>query len=91
MLSDANYDPGTVTINGDFNGWSVGIPCTNNPAAENTNIYSAVIVSGAGSAINYQYRYLSAGNTVYDNKTGGGNRYYLVPNAASTNLPPRIL
>ena len=86
-LGDPNYDPTSVTINGDFNGWSAGVACTNDVAAANTNIYSAVLTSGAGSSINYQFRYQAAGNTVYDNKTGGGNRYLLVPNASSTNLP----
>jgi hypothetical protein len=86
LISDPLYNPSTVTINGDFNGWGPSIPCTNNPAATNTNIYSAVIISGAGSPINYQFRY-SNGGTVYDNKTGGGNRYFLTPNVSSTNVP----
>ncbi len=89
LISDAGYDPATVTVNGDFNGWSSGIACTNNPIAANTNIYtSTAITAGAGSTINYQFRYVSSGNTVYDNAPGGGNRQFVVPNVTSTNVPP---
>ena len=87
LVSDPAFNPATVTVNGDFNGWTAGIACTNNPNAANTNIYtSAVIQSGAGSTINYQFRYNNAG-TVYDHDSNGNNRQYNVPAVASTNLP----
>lgn len=86
-LSDPLFDPLTVTVNGSFNGWASGIACTNDPNAVNTNIFTSLLVpSGAGAGIDYQFRY-SNGGTVYDNKAGGGNRYVLTPNLASTNLP----
>ena len=87
-----NFNPASVTLNGDFNGWGGGVPMTNNPAP-NTNIYTAVIISGMGSSINYQFRYneLDTGNIVYDRFYGvnGGdqNRSFLAPNVTSTNLP----
>jgi len=37
-VTDTNFDPNTVTVDGSFNGWADG-PCTNNPTAANTNIY----------------------------------------------------
>ncbi|MGH7991744.1 MAG: hypothetical protein ACREDS_16330, partial [Limisphaerales bacterium] len=51
---DDNFDPSSLTVDGDFNGWGVGIPMTNNPAAANTNIYtsSQTIHVSAGSTIN---------------------------------------
>ena len=86
LLSDPNYNPATVTLNGSFNGWSAGVLCTNNPLAPNTNIYTGVVAIGAGTTVAYQFRY-NNGGTVYDNAPGGGNRSYTVPNVASTNLP----
>jgi hypothetical protein len=89
VLSDPNYDPTTVTLNGDFNGWTTAIGCTNNPTAANTNIfYSTNIVAGVGQTINYQFRYTSAGNLVYDGAPGGGNRQYVVPNVNPAEVPP---
>jgi hypothetical protein len=40
--------------------------------------------------VQYQFRYLSSGNTVYDAKGGvsGVNRSVVVPNLTSTNIPP---
>ena len=86
LISDPAFNPSTVVIAGSFNGWSADVPCTNNPNAANTNIYSTVIPIGAGSTIYYQFRY-SNGGTVYDNAPGGGNRAFVAPNLASTNVP----
>ena len=88
QLADPGFSPTSVTLNGDFNGWSTGIACTNDPNGSNTNLYSCTITNGAGSTINYQFRYLSYGNTVYDNPPGGGNRQISVPNVATLNVPP---
>jgi hypothetical protein len=93
-LTDTNFNPATVVMWGDFNGWSGGVTMTNDPAASNTNIYtsSSPITSGDGGTINYQFRYvqLGTGNTVYDHANGAnggsGNRAYLVVD--STNVPP---
>jgi hypothetical protein len=89
--TDTNFDRNTVTVDGSFNGWADG-PCTNNPTAANTNIYrsSTAFSMGLGSAQQYQFRYktLSAGSTVYDHATGGGNRLYTAinTNPNGTNL-----
>jgi len=89
VLSNPNYDPTTVTLNGDFNGWSTSIPCTNNPSAANTNIlYSSFISAGVGQTINYQFRYTNSGSVVYDTAPAGGNRQYIVPNVNPAEVPP---
>lgn len=87
--SDAGFDPATVSVNGSMNGWN-NTSCTNNPSAANTNVYtSSKINIQSGSGIQYQFRYVSAGNTVYDalNGVGGNNRTLTVPVMPSTNLP----
>jgi len=90
-ITDTNFDPTTVTINGDFCGWG-GVSCTNNSSAANTNIYTVVAptaggyTEGLGSTLNYQYRYMGKDGTgpYYDHANGvnGGqnNRAYLVGN-----------
>ncbi len=88
--TDVGFDPASVSVNGSMNGWG-NTSCTNNPSAANTNIYtSSKINIQAGSGIQYQFRYVSAGNTVYDalNGQGGNNRVFTVPAVPSTNLPP---
>lgn len=94
VLTDTNYNSASLTLNGDFNGWSAGIPLTNNPNAANTNIYSATVTSGAGATINYQFRYTlltDSSSIVYDHfngvNGGGGNRTYVVPNIANAVVP----
>lgn len=95
QLTDTNFNPTTVTIWGDFNGWSGGVAMTNDPNASNTNLFttSSAVQSGAGSTINYQFRYatLSDGSTIYDHLNGAnggqGNRIYIVPAVTSTNVP----
>ncbi len=91
-VTDTNYNPASVTVNGDLMGWG-GVPMTNNPAAANTNIYSSpAYFDAAGSSVNYQFRYthLSDGSTIYDHANGanggGGNRLFVVPNVTSTNV-----
>ncbi len=89
VLSDPNYVPSSVTLNGDFNGWTTAISCTNNPTAANTNIfYSSYLSAGVGQTIHYQFRYTSSGNLVYDNAPGGGNRQYVVSSANPSEVPP---
>jgi len=94
ILQDLTFDPTSVTINGDFNGWSTGIEMTNNPSAANPNIFTStsIISNGVGSTIQYQFRYqTSNGTKVYDHYNGvnggSGNRSYTVPNVTFTNVP----
>jgi len=95
-LTDTNFNPASVTINGDViapNGWG-GTPCTNDPTAANTNIYTVNVVQtlGQGSTATYQYRYTekSNGNIMYDHLNGAnggqGNRTFAVPQVSSTNV-----
>lgn len=91
-LTDTNFNPASVTINGDLMGWG-GVAMTNDPSASNTNLYtSPTFAAGVGSTINYQFRYtqLSDGTTVYDHANGanggGGNHMFDVPNVSSTNV-----
>jgi hypothetical protein len=90
--NDPGFNPASVTVNGDAlpNGWN-GAPCTNNPDAANPNVYtSSNLLIAVGTSVNYQFRYLSYGNTMYDalGGVGGVNRTVVVPNLASTNIPP---
>jgi len=90
--NDPGFDPTSVTVNGDAlpNGWG-GTPCTNNPTAANTNVYTSTNLSIAvGTSVNYQFRYLSSGLTEYDalGGVGGQNRTLVVPNLTYTNIPP---
>ncbi|HWY76047.1 MAG TPA: hypothetical protein VN281_10545 [Verrucomicrobiae bacterium] len=87
VLSDTNFEPSTVQVDGSFNGWASPVYCTNNPGAANTNVYSAVIGIGEGTQVFYQFRYLSAGSTIYDHETNGQNRAYTIPSIPTTNLP----
>ncbi len=90
-ITDTNFDRNTVTVDGTMNGWADG-PCTNNPTAANTNIYTSTTAysMGLGSAQQYQFRYktLDTASYVYDHATGGGNRLYTVVNTNpnGTNL-----
>ena len=88
---DSGYDPTTVRVDGTFNGWGADLVLTNNPAAANTNIFSGSTVVGQGSAQQYQYRYNSSGNTVYDhyqgNLGGQGNRLFTASVAQTDVLP----
>ena len=93
---DSNFDPSSLTLNGNFNGWGADIPMTNNPNAANANIYtSANIAYTAGQTVQYQFRYVEAGNgvKVYDHLDGitggGGNRLFVEPLSITfTNVPP---
>jgi hypothetical protein len=85
-LENPTLDPTTVQVDGSFNGWSAGVICTNDPNG-NTNVFSTVIGIGAGTQIQYQFRYLVNGQTQYDHDPNGNNRAYTVPNVAATNLP----
>lgn len=82
-ITDTNFDPTTVSVDGTFNGWS-DISCTNNPTAADTNIYTstAAYSMGLGSAQQYQFRYKTkdTGSYEYDHATGGGNRLLTVIN-----------
>jgi len=90
---DPNFNPYSLTLNGDFNNWG-GLTMTNNPTAPNPSLYSVVVYAGAGSTLNYQYRYTegNTGNIVYDLANGisgnGQNRSLVVPNVLAINLPP---
>ena len=68
IFSDPNYVPNSVVVWGTFNNWAGGVNLTNNPSANNTNIYSTVLSVGEGSSILYQVRYTNSviNNFVYD-------------------------
>ncbi len=84
---DPNFEPNTVSAWGSFNGWSGGVPMTNNPAAGNTNLYSATTTMGEGQIYVLQYRYTNslANNWVYDYAADGG------PDFANANNSRRSL
>ena len=86
-LYDTNFVPNTVTAWGSFNGWSGGVPLTNNLAAANPNLYSATISVGEGTAYILQYRYTNStyNGWVYDYSQDGG------PNWVNNNNYRRII
>jgi hypothetical protein len=89
-LTDTNFNPASLTVNGNLMGWG-GIPMTNNPSAANTNIYYGTVVysQSVGTLVDYQYRYTllsDASTTIYDHALGGGDRQYVVRNVPATNL-----
>lgn len=100
-LYDTNFIPNTVTAWGTFNGWAGGIQLTNNPAAPNTNLYSATIPMGEGVSYILQYRYTNStyNGWVYDYAQDGGpnwvdnNNYRrtidlpVTPSVLTTNFP----
>ena len=65
---DPYYVPGSVAVWGTFNGWAAGIPLTNNPAAANPNLFTAVTPMGEGASLIYQFRYTNSflNGWVYD-------------------------
>jgi hypothetical protein len=93
-ITDTNFNPASVTVNGDLMGWG-GVAMTNNPTAANTNIYTCIqsFTDGVGATVNYQYRYTllnSPSSTVYDHANGvnggQGNRVITIPNVNNTNF-----
>jgi len=102
QLYGGAFDPSQdqVWVEGSFNGWvngANGNQLTNDPAAENTNIYSGVVVITGSPGVDEQYKFTYTGNNVpggIDWETPGsgtpqigGNRYFVQPNATNTVLP----
>ncbi len=90
QVLNGNFDPttDTVEVRGDFNGWGTPqILCTNNPAAANTNLYTAVvsITDGVGSAEQYKFWASITLNTGWE--TMADNRSFVLANASSQVLP----
>jgi hypothetical protein len=93
-----NFDPssGSVELRGDFNGWGppngTQILCTNNPAAPNTNIYSALVTIVDGVGATRQYKFWSSVSANGGWETMGNNRTMQViggpPNPTPNVLPP---
>jgi len=93
-----NFDPatGSVAVRGDFNSWGppggTEIFCTNNPAAPNTNIYSAIvqIVDGVGASRQYKFWATVPANGGWE--TLANNRTMQIiggpPNPTPNVLPP---
>ena len=90
---DASFEPGSVTINGAFNGWGASIPMTNDPTAANPNLYlnSEPVVYVQGATFQYQFRYQDSTGTVYDHLNGenggSGNRSVTEPNQYNYTAP----
>jgi hypothetical protein len=86
-LYDTNYVPNSVTAWGSFNGWANGVTLTNNPAAPNTNLFSATVNMGEGASFVLQYRYTNSfiAGWVYDYAQDGG------PNSANNNDYRRMI
>ena len=97
ILLDPNYVPNSVVIWGTFNSWANGISMTNNPAAANTNIYSAVLTMAEGTPIIIQVRYTNSlvggfvydyiDDSVYNNNARRIVNLPIVPGTLYTNLP----
>lgn len=57
---DTNYVPGSLQLWGSFNSWSGGVPMTNNPTAQNSNLYSCVLSIGQDAQFITQARYTNS-------------------------------
>jgi hypothetical protein len=84
-----NFDPttGTVQVRGDFTSWeTAAVTCTNDPAATNTNLYSAVIpiVDGIGSTRFYKFWASVPANSGWENLD---NRTLQIISGTSQTLP----
>jgi hypothetical protein len=95
-ITDTNFNPSSVAMVDNIDGWITPISMTNNPSANNTNIYTAVapVVAPVNTTIQYQFLYTESSNAaviVYDHYQGvnGGTNYwqFLVPDLDSTNVP----
>lgn len=91
---DASQD--SLTVRGEFNGWSSTTDvCTNDPAASNTNLYSAVvqITSGVGANKQFKFGFTTPTGNVWEQPAPstpqlGGNRYFTMPNSSNVVLAP---
>jgi hypothetical protein len=84
------FDPsgGTVEVRGDFNSWgNTQTLCTNNPTAQNTNIYSAVFRIHDGVGATHQYKFWSSVNANGGWETNANNRAMQIANATTQTLP----
>ncbi len=81
LLYDTNYVSNSVSAWGTFNGWSSGVPLTNNPGGPKPNLFSATVNMGEGVSTILQYRYTNSfiNGWVYDYAQDGG------PNSANNN------
>lgn len=86
-----NFDPltGTVEVRGNFNSWGgTKIYCTNNPAATNTNLYTAVVTVVDGLGATEQYKFWASVSENGGWETMAGNRTFTTVSSASLVLPP---
>lgn len=87
------FDPSNdwVELRGDFNGWGPPggsqILCTNNPAAQNTNIYSAQVLIHDGVGATHQYKFWSYANVNGGWETNANNRLMQIINGTTQTLP----
>jgi hypothetical protein len=92
---DTNFVAGSVTAWGTFNSWSSGVILTNNLAASNTNLYTAIVTMGEGAPYILQFRYTNSytGGWVYDYAQDGGpnwvnnNNYRHIVDLPITSAP----
>jgi len=95
-----NFHPGTdpIEVRGSFNGWTAGAnPLTNNPAAANPDIYSAVIgiTNSLNAAETYKFTFgtgptyesSSPKFTTLDSGPNDYNRIFYLPNGPTLVLP----
>jgi hypothetical protein len=84
------FDPsiGTVEVRGDFNGWGTPqILCTNNPTAQNTNIYSTVVRIHDGVGALHQFKFWSSVNANGGWETNANNRAMQIISGTAQTLP----
>ena len=84
-----NFDPttGIVQLRGDFTTWATApILCTNDLAAPNTNLYTAVVtvVDGLGTTENYKFWSSVSANTGWETSA---NRTFIMIKGAAQVMP----
>ncbi len=84
------FDPtiGIVEVRGNFNGWGTPqIICTNDPAAVNTNLYSAVVRITDGVGVTDQYKFWGTGLPNSGWETLADNRTFVLGSGPTQVLP----
>ncbi len=85
-MSTAGFDPATQTVSahGSFNGWTTGVPLTNNPAGPNPYLWTGVADAATNGTV-MEYKYVIDPGT-YESIPKGNNRLATLPTTSGASL-----